>query len=460
MERTAPVDLRTYIESVRRLAPHRLLEVDAKHDINLEVCAMIADLEKRKQEPLVLFSNIDNLSGEPSEFPLLMNVFASRAACAVALGLRPEQAGRELMLEFQARETRREKPVVVEPADAPVKQVRMDPNLYFLPVLTHHLADRGPYLTMTWSARDPDTGVYNSSFHRCYVRDPNHLVMFFERRHLWDYYVRAEERGEALPVACVVGHHPAYYLGNCILNSIAEDEYESIGGLMGEPLRLTPSETFGGELLVPADAELVIEGRVLPHQRDTEGPFGDFTGLYGAAGESPVVEVTAITHRRGAWCMDILAGHRDHRLLGAVPKEGSIYRKVQAVVPTVHAVCLPLSGAGRFHCYISIDKRCEGEAKLAAMAALTGSELLKHVVVVDADIDVYDEEEVLWAVATRVDAATDVAVVDRVKGSRLDPVHPGRDWGSKLIIDACRNEGIEFPDRIAAAPYRPGQARD
>lgn len=456
------MDLRTYLESVRRTAPDRLLEVTDKHDIRLEVCAMIADLEKRKRDPLVLFSHIDNLSGEPSEFPLLMNVFASRAACAAALGLAPEQAGRELMIEFQAREARRETPVVVSADDAPVKQVKMDPNLHFLPVLTHHVADRGPYLTMTWSARDPDTGIYNSSFHRCYVRDPNHVVMFFERRHLWDYYVRAERRNEALPVACVVGHHPAYYLGNCILNGIADDEYESIGGLMGEPLRLVASETFGEELLVPADAEMVIEGRVLPHQRDAEGPFGDFTGLYGAAGEAPVVEVTAITHRRGAYCMDILAGHRDHRLLGAVPKEGSIYRKVRAVVPTVDSVCLPMSGAGRFHCYISIDKRCEGEAKLAAMAAFTGSELLKHVVVVDADIDVYDEEQVLWAVATRVDAATDVSIIDRVKGSRLDPVHPGQDWGSKLIIDACRNEGIEFPERIATAGYgkRAGESRE
>ena len=455
------MDLRTYLESVRRAAPDRLLEVTDKHDIRLEVCAMIADLEKRKRDPLVLFSHIDNLSGEPSEFPLLMNVFASRAACAAALGLAPEQAGRELMIEFQAREARRETPVVVSADDAPVKQVKMDPNLHFLPVLTHHVADRGPYLTMTWSARDPDTGIYNSSFHRCYVRDPNHVVMFFERRHLWDYYVRAEQRNEALPVACVVGHHPAYYLGNCILNGIADDEYESIGGLMGEPLRLVASETFGDELLVPADAEMVIEGRVLPHQRDAEGPFGDFTGLYGAAGEAPVVEVTAITHRRGAYCMDILAGHRDHRLLGAVPKEGSIYRKVRAVVPTVDSVCLPMSGAGRFHCYISIDKRCEGEAKLAAMAAFTGSELLKHVVVVDADIDVYDEEQVLWAVATRVDAATDVSIIDRVKGSRLDPVHLGQDWGSKLIIDACRNEGIEFPERIATAGYgeRAGESR-
>jgi len=151
--------------------------------------------------------------------------------------------------------------------------------------------------------------------------------------------------------------------------------------------------------------------------------------------------------------MDILAGHSDHRLLGAVPKEGSIFRKVQEVVPTVEAVCLPISGTGRFHCYISIDKRCEGEAKLAAMAAFTGSELIKHVIVVDKDIDVYDEAEVMWAFATRVDAATDISIIERVKGSRLDPVRPGMDWGSKLIIDACENDTIEFPPRIATADY-------
>ena len=88
------------------------------------------------------------------------------------------------------------------------------------------------------------------------------------------------------------------------------------------------------------------------------------------------------------------------------------------------------------------------------MAAFSGSELIKHVIVVDKDIDVYNEEQVLWAVATRVDAATDVAIIDRVKGSRLDPVHPGKDWGSKMIIDACRNEEISFPNRIATADYK------
>jgi 2,5-furandicarboxylate decarboxylase 1 len=447
------LDLTTFLESARRSGPERFLEINEAHDIKLEACALVARLEQQGRAPLVLFTELNTLAGGRSPFSLLINTFASREACALALGLPKEKSGLDLVLDFQRREAVRIEPQVIGRKHAPVKEVIAAPNLYALPILTHHLLDKGPYLTMTWVAKDRESGVYNSSFHRCYVRDPRHLVMFFERRHLWEYYLRAERRNEALPVACVIGHHPAFYLGNCALTAIDVDEYESIGGIMGEPLRLTPSETFE-ELLVPADAEMIIEGRLLPHERDVEGPFGDFSGYYGAPTESPIVEITAITHRANAVCMDIFVGHREHALLGAIPKEGSIFRKVQGVVPTVTGVCLPVSGTGRFHCYISIDKRTEGEAKLAAMAAFTGSELIKHAIVVDKDIDVYDEAQVLWAVATRVNAAKDIAIVDRVKGSRLDPVQPGKDWGSKMIIDACCNEDVSFPARIKTADYR------
>lgn len=444
-------NIRSFLRYVRQFNTGGIEEIEEPYRAHLEACALASHLEKQGRYPLLLFQHIHDVNGTPYRFPVLMNVFGSRQACAMALGLPPEQCGMQLVFEFQRREGLRQKPVIISREEAPVKEVVADTDLTIMPVLTHHLEDKGPYLTMPWCARDPESGVYNASFHRCYLRDSNHLVMFFERRHLWDYYMRAEQRGQPMPVACVVGHHPAFYLGNCMLTPIAEDEYESIGGLMGEPLRLVPSETFGDELLVPADAEIIIEGRLLPGERDREGPFGDFTGYYGQATSSPVVEVTAITHRTDAYFMDIFVGHQDHHLLGAIPKEGSIYRQVSAIVPSVTGVCLPSSGAGRFHCYVSIEKRAEGEAKLAAMAALTASEIIKHVIVADHDIDVFNEREVLWAVATRVDAATDVEVVGRVKGSRLDPVRSGKDWGSKLIIDACRNEGIDFPNRIATA---------
>jgi 2,5-furandicarboxylate decarboxylase 1 len=322
------LDLRTFLESAKRTGPEGFLEIKERHNIKFEVCAFLAQLEKQRRAPIVLFNHLNILDGGRSPFPLLANTFASREACALALGLPPEKSGLDLVLEFQRREAERMKPLIIGREGAPVKEVVAQPNLHALPILTHHLDDKGPYLTMTWSAKDPGSGVYNSSFHRCYVRDERHLVMFFERRHLWEYYLRAEQRDESLPVACVIGHHPSYYLGNCALTSIEVDEYESIGGIMGEPLRLVPSETFGERLLVPADAEIIIEGRILPHERDVEGPFGDFTGYYGPPTESPVVEILAITHRRDALCMDIFVGHREHALLGAIPKEGSIYRKV------------------------------------------------------------------------------------------------------------------------------------
>ncbi|MFQ5540615.1 MAG: UbiD family decarboxylase domain-containing protein, partial [Candidatus Binatia bacterium] len=156
-------DLRTYLDTAKRSKPEDFLEIKEKHDINLEVCALVDKLEKQRRTPLLLFSNINNLSGEPSEFPLLMNAFGSRRACAMALGLPPEQSGLDLVLEFQRREAIREKPIIVRKKEAPVKEVIPDPNLHLLPILTHHLEDKGPYLTMTWSASDPETGAYHSS---------------------------------------------------------------------------------------------------------------------------------------------------------------------------------------------------------------------------------------------------------------------------------------------------------
>ena len=149
--------------------------------------------------------------------------------------------------------------------------------------------------------------------------------------------------------------------------------------------------------MVPADAEMVIEGHVLPNVKEVEGPFGEFTGYYGPQRLRNVIEVSAITHRSDAIFQHIFTGHRDTWVLGGIPKEGSLFNLIRGVVPTVKAVHFPMSGACRFNCYISIDKKVDGETKQAALAALGGCDFVKHVIVVDADIDIYNEEEVMWA---------------------------------------------------------------
>lgn len=447
-------NLKSFINSLRSHHPQALMEVTKNYKPALEVCSFLGWLERQRRYQAILFQRVDNLYGEPSGYPLAINLFASRELCALALDLPLESSGMALSLEYERREASRIRPVKVAKQEAPVKEVIEEIDLGKFPVLTHHLADAAPYVTMSLTGKDLKTDAYNSSFHRGMVQNGKSLAIFFEARHLWALYSDYEAQGRPMPVAYVIGHHPAYYLGTCSLVPIDVDEYEVIGGLLGEPLRLVASESWGEDFLVPADAEIVIEGVILPKLRVPEGPFGDITGHYGGKKESPLMEVTAVTHRRDACFMDIFAGHREHRLLGAIPKEAGIYSRVKAIVPGVKAVTLPLSGAGRFHCYISIEKKVEGEAKLAAMAALSSSELIKHVIVVDDDIDVYDDEEVLWAVATRAQADQDVEIMKRVKGSRLDSSAPGLDYGAKMIIDATRDLSLHFPERIQCAPYK------
>ncbi len=450
-------DLASFLDRMQGAIPDDVRKTQEREfDPNLEVSAYVAHLERKGLYPVLRFGRVRNLNGALSAFPVVTNCFATREAIAAALSLGPECAGAELALEYQRRSVAEIEPVIIDPGSAPCREVTADLDLRQLPILTHHLGDRGPYLTMAGATPDPETGVYNVSFHRAMYLDPTHTTIFMEKRHLWDYYNRYGSQGRPMPLAYVLGHHPAFYLGSCALTGIGTDEYRTIGGMFGEPLRLVPSSTFGDELLVPADAEIIVEGRILPGEMADEGPFGDYTGYYSPMDRAPIMELTAITHRRNALYVDVFVGHRDHALLGSVPKEGGILDRIRNIVPGVRAVNLPQSGTGRLHCYVAIDKRVEGEARLAGMAALTASELIKHVIVVDADVDIFNDSEVLWSVATRVQADRDVEILRGVKGSRLDPSARNPDYAAKMIIDATRPLDMAFPERLRCAEWWEG----
>jgi 2,5-furandicarboxylate decarboxylase 1 len=172
-----------------------------------------------------------------------------------------------------------------------------------------------------------------------------------------------------------------------------------------------------------------------------------------------VIEVTAITHRRGAVFQHIFVGHRDNWVLGGIPKEGSLFNLIKGIVPTTKAVHFPISGCGRFHCYISIDKKIDGETKQAALAALAGCDFVKHVVVVDADVNVYNEEEVLWAIATRVQADQDVDILKNVKGNMLDPSQTDDIMTAKMVIDATQPVRRPFAARVRVPEEALGRVR-
>jgi 2,5-furandicarboxylate decarboxylase 1 len=313
-----------------------------------------------------------------------------------------------------------------------------DIDLTQVPLLTHYDVNAAPYITAgIVAAADPESGVRNTSYNRLMMAGKRELGIFMAiGRHLWTLHNKLEARNEPLPVAIIIGVHPLFSLGAQAFTAATEDEYAVIGAMLGEPLRVVRAKTV--PILVPADAEMIIEGKILPHVRRLEGPFGEFTGHAVPSDERPVIEITAITHRHNYIFQDIHAGYTEHKMMGALPREAALLKAVRQTVPTVKDVCMPVSGACRFHAYISIAKRAPGQGKNAICAAFAADMLLKHVVIVDEDIDVFDEERVLWAVANRFQADRDLVVIAQAQGSELDPSAGPGGVNAKMGLDATK----------------------
>jgi UbiD family decarboxylase len=424
-------NLRTFLEDLEAKAPDEVWRIRQEVDRDFEVAALVMELEKRGQAPVLWFERVRG-----SRFPFVTNVFADRRRYARALGVPMES----LHAEWLARNERRVAPVLRE--TGPIRDVvrtGADVDLGTLPIITHFAEDAGPYITNgIVVAKDPDTGVRNASFHRMQLRGGKRLgTSLHSRRHLWDYQRRAEERGEAVPVAVVIGAHPLFHFGAGLSKvPIDVDEYEVAGGFFGDPLEIVPGVTVPVE--APAEAEIVLEGRILPGVREPEGPFAEFTGYASERSTEHVIEVSAILHRRDALYQDIVGGISDeHTMLLAVPQEARLLRVLRAHFPTVKAVSYPKSGTCRLHCYIAMKPTAEGQAKNAAMAAFGDDLALKLVVVVDDDVDVSNEQEVLWAVATRMQADRDLFVIPNAMGAILDP-STRAGTTAKVGIDATR----------------------
>ena len=423
-------DLRTFIAQVESTHPEEIARVTKPISPRYEITALLTQLERSKRFPLLFCERVDG-----SDAPVVINVQASRKLMAFALGCRPE----ELAGTFSARQNQPLSPI--ELSAAPVHEVvRLDEevDLTRVPLLTHYDVNAAPYITAgIVVAADPDTGVRNTSYNRLMLAGKRELRIFMAvGRHLWTLHNKAEGRGEPLPIAIVIGVHPLFSLGAQAFTPSTDDEYAVIGGMMGEPLRVAKAKTV--PILIPADAEMVIEGRILPHIRREEGPFGEFTGHAVSKDERQVIEVTAITYRKNYIFQDVHAGYTEHKLMGAVPREAALIKAVRQTVPTVKNVCMPVSGNCRFHAYVSIAKRTPGQAKNAICAAFAADMLLKHVIIVDDDIDVFDEEQVLWAVSNRFQADRGLVVIANAQGSELDPSAGPGGVNAKMGLDATK----------------------
>jgi UbiD family decarboxylase len=425
-----PKDLRSFIAELEAKHPEEVARVAKPISPRYEITALLTQLEKAKRFPLLVCEKV-----EGGDAPVVINAQASRKLMALALECQPE----ELAARFTERQGKPIAPVgIINALVQDVVKLGDDVDLTKVPLLTHYDVNAAPYVTAgIVVAADPETGVRNTSYNRLMMAGKRELRIFMAiGRHLWTLHNKMEQRNQALPVAIVVGVHPLFSLGAQAFTPSTDDEYAVIGGMMNEPLRVVKAKTV--PVLVPADAELIIEGKILPNVRREEGPFGEFTGHAVSKDERPVIEVTAITHRRNYIFQDVHAGYTEHKLMGAVPREAALIRAVRQTVPTVKNVCMPVSGNCRFHAYISIAKRGPGQAKNAICAAFAADMLLKHVVIVDDDIDVFDEEQVLWAVSNRFQADKDLVVIANAQGSELDPSAGPGGVNAKMGLDATK----------------------
>ena len=387
-----------------------VLTIDQLLSPRYEIAAVMRALDGG---PVLRFTNVEGHAGS-----IIISNVCNRQRLMRALGVEGgsiEDAYKRLV---EAAE-RPSKPKVVKSGPPAEEIIMKRPDLRRLPVLTHFEGDAGPYITSALiSARSSDGSVENVSVHRLLVLGENKMVVRLVPRHLYRLWRMAAEENRDLGITISIGVHPAVLLAATTPVPFGVSEFSVASSLLGG---LELVECDGVNARAPADAEIIMEAFLRTDETAPEGPLVDITGTHDAVREQPVVEVLKIMMRERALYHAILPSGVEHKLLMGFPREAEIWRAVSKVVPTVKAVNLTPGGCGWLHAVISIEKNVDGDAKNAILAALTAHPSLKHVVVVDTDIDVYNPEEVEWAIATRFQADEDLVLVRGARGSTLDP---------------------------------------
>ncbi|PYM18911.1 MAG: UbiD family decarboxylase [Candidatus Rokuibacteriota bacterium] len=411
--------MRDYMAKLR--ARGDLLEVRRPVQARHELAAVTQAAQRRFGKP-ILFHEVSG-----TKLPVLTNVYGSRERLAEILGIAPSDFCRRW----------NELASVAAPAAGPLKrEVPMprdlvDARLSDLPLLTYAERDAAPYFTSAiFLAREPETGVPNLSFHRSmYVSDSELRVRLAPRHHLTLYHEKAEAKGRPLEAAMLLGPPPQVFLAAAAPVPYDVDELEVAARLAGQPLDMRPCKHINLE--VPATTEIVIEGRFLPNVRRPEGPFGEFMGYYVPVGDNAVFEVLGVSMRPDAIFHSILCGSPEEVLTLELSVAANVYQRVSAVLPGILDVtCQPFV----LHTVVKIRQQYEGHARQVLMAVF-GAEptWAKTCTVVDEDVNIYDMNDVMWAVLTRSRPDRDVMILPSVPSFYRDP-HKDH-WG-RLGIDA------------------------
>jgi 2,5-furandicarboxylate decarboxylase 1 len=414
-------------------------------DTNLAVAGV---MKRRDGGPALLFTAVDGY-----DVPIIGNLLCCQPNCEAAFGVDfhgiRTAIGRALNTPIP--------PILVGKSSAQ-QHVHTDKIdlARMLPVLFHTAKDAGRFITAgVVIVCDPETKIYNASYHRLQLIGPNRTAIKLDYgRHLRLAFERAKKSGVALPVVVCIGADIALqYTAATMGSQMPEhaDELAAAGGFCGRPLPVVKGVTQ--DLLVPADAEIILEGRILPDQMIAEGPFGEFVGYLSPPGDAPIFEVTAVTHRERPVYQAINGYGYETTMLRKYVLEASLLKVLHAAVPIVVDAEMTLGGLHRFHAVLQVRKSTpqhEGMQRNAILAAFGALKDLDLVIVVDDDINIRSPHDVEYALATRMEASRDLFVVPDARGHEY--IRVGKNGvRAKLGIDATIP--VDEKDRFARCEF-------
>ena len=407
--------LRTYLEQLDNR--DGLTVISSPISKTYEIAGVLKEIEPRP----VMFENV-----KESDFRVIGNLFCSKITFADYFGITVKE-----LIPWLTKAIGKPRPCALT-MQAPCQEVAIEKvDLDDLPILRHCDKDGGNYISAgVVITKHPRYGQ-NADFHRCMQISKTEMAVRVVRSRHFDTFL--QDLGK-IDVAICVGNAPNVLAAAATSVEIGMDELEIANAL--EPLELVRAKTV--DVYVPAEAEFVIEGTVYNDRRHAEGPFVDLTGTYDIVREEPILEVKAITHRRDAIWQALLPGALEHKLLMGMPREPTIFHKVNQQVECLDVNVSP-GGCSWLHAIVQIKKRSEQDAEKAIRATFDGHRSCKHVFVVDEDIDIYDPLAVEWAMATRFQGDRQMYILPAEHGSSLDPsAEPGTYLTTKIGFDLTK----------------------
>lgn len=425
-------DLRSYIEQVKKMK--QLHVISKKVSTKYEIASLTAQVDGGNA---ILFENI-----KQSKLRLVANLVGNRARFAKAISATEDTIHDKVISAIENTK----KPKVT--TDGKFFENKSN-DLSILPIVTHFEKESGPFITSSIIyAQNPEKKTQNSSFHRLMPIDKKHFsVRMVEGRHLHRSFMDAKEHGEDLKVAITVGVHPAVSIAGAYQAEWGQDELEIANSLLGGKLSLTKLPYSGR--MVPSGTEIVMEGKILSDKTHEEWMV-EMLRTYDFVRAQPVFELEALYYRNNAIFHDILAGFAEHRLLMGMPIESKLNRDVKKKIPQTKQVVMSDGGCNWLHAVVQITKKKQDDGKKAIQETFAAHRSLKMVTVVDDDIDPSDPVQVEYATATRFQADKNLTIIEKVRGSSLDPSSDQKNLlTAKLGIDATRpldkrQEGFEI----------------